>query len=58
MTEDKVHEIVEALERKANVELQRATAYHNGYIQACEDFGRAIRQELLDVGEDELTCRN
>ncbi len=53
MTEDKVYEIVEALERKANVELQRATAYHNGYIQACEDFGRAIRQELLDVGEED-----
>lgn len=53
MTVDKVYEIEEALEGKANIELQRATAYHKGYIQACEDFGRAIRQELFNVEEEE-----
>lgn len=48
---DKVHEITDTLEHKANAELQKATAYHNGYMQACEDFGRAIRQELIGKNE-------
>lgn len=58
LTVDKVNEITDALEHKANAELQKATAYHNGFMQACEDFGRAIRQELIDENEEELTCRN
>lgn len=53
MTEDKVYEIVEAIERKANVELQRAIAYHNGYIQACEDFGREMRRMISEERGEE-----
>lgn len=40
---DKVHEITDTLEGMANVKLQEATAYHKGYMKACEDFGREMR---------------
>lgn len=43
---DKVHEITDMLEHQAGIELQKATAYHKGYVQACEDFGRKIRQAI------------
>ena len=48
LTVDKVHEITDMLEHQANAKLNEATAYHNGYVHACEDFGRAIRQELIE----------
>lgn len=40
---DKVSEIADTLEGMANMKLQEATAYHKGYVQACEDFGREMR---------------
>ena len=43
---DQTHEIADMLETQANIELQKATSYHNGYIQACEDFGRALRSNI------------
>lgn len=47
---DKVHEITDALEHKSNAELrstlEKATAYHEGYVQACEDFGREMRRAI------------
>lgn len=48
LTANELHEIADMLEHRANAKLNEATAYHNGYVQACEDFGRAIRQELID----------
>lgn len=45
-TADQTHEIADMLETKANIELQKATSYHNGYIQACVDFGRALRSNI------------
>lgn len=47
---DKVNEITDALEHAANKklveEVQKANAYRDGYIQACEDFGREMRRLL------------
>lgn len=40
---DRVHEITDTLEHAANMELQKATAYRDGYVKACEDFGREMR---------------
>lgn len=53
LTLDKVYEITDMLERKANDELNKATAYHEGYIQACEDFGREIRLKLIEEQVEE-----
>lgn len=51
---DKVHEITDALERRANIELQKATSYHKGYMQACEDFGREMRRMISEeLGEED-----
>lgn len=49
----KVYEITDMLERKANTELQKATAYHEGYIQACEDFGREIRDLIYEQNKED-----
>ena len=49
---DQTHEIAVMLETQANIELQKATSYHNGYIQACEDFGRALRNSIYESKED------
>lgn len=43
---DKVHEITDRLEHQAGIELQKATSYHKGYVQACEDFGREMRRVI------------
>lgn len=48
MTIDKIHEITDMLEQRAHSELQKATSFHNGYVQACEDFGRALRDEIYN----------
>ena len=48
LTIDRIYEITDVLQQKANNELQKAVSFHNGYIQACEDFGRAVRSEILD----------
>ena len=53
LTRDEVYEITDMLERKANDELNKATAYHAGYIKACEDFGREIRRRLLEEQKEE-----
>ena len=49
---DKVHEITDALENKASIkkskELEKVNAYYEGYTQACEDFGRAMRQAISE----------
>lgn len=50
LTLDKVHEITDTLERKAVENCddynRKAQAYRDGYIQACEDFGREIRHAI------------
>lgn len=43
LTVGRIHEITDMLEHQANNELQKVTSFHNGYIKACEDFGRVIR---------------
>lgn len=47
---DKVHEVTDKLENKANIEhankIQKANAYLEGYVQACEDFGREMRRAI------------
>lgn len=53
LTVDKVYEITDMLENQANANLQKATAYHNGYVKACEDFGRAIRDLLYEQNEED-----
>lgn len=50
---DKVHEITDTLEHQAGIELQKATSFHKGYVQACEDFGREIRQLLYEHNEED-----
>lgn len=53
LTVDKVHEITDMLENQANDNLQKATAYHNGYVKACEDFGRVIRDLLYEQNKED-----
>lgn len=43
---DETHKITDELERKATVALNDAQAYYKGYVQACEDYGRKIRQVI------------
>lgn len=45
---NKTNEITDRLEHEASKKLSEAHAYHKGYIQACEDFGRALRLEIYD----------
>lgn len=51
--EDKVHEITDALERRANIELQKATSHHKGYMQACEDFECKMRRMISEELREE-----
>lgn len=48
----KTNEITDRLEHEASKKLNEAQAYHKGYIQACEDFGRALRIEVYELNED------
>lgn len=48
LTIDRIHELTDMLEHQAHNELQKATSFHNGYIKACEDFGRAVRNEIYN----------
>lgn len=48
----KTNEITDRLEQESSKKLNEAQAYHKGYIQACEDFGRALRLEVYDLNED------
>lgn len=41
---DETHKITDALEHEAANKLNDAQAYYKGYVQACEDYGRKIRQ--------------
>ncbi|MBQ6787532.1 MAG: hypothetical protein IJO85_07415 [Lachnospiraceae bacterium] len=43
---DITHEITDDLEKEANAKLAEAKIYHEGYIQACEDYGKRIRQAV------------
>lgn len=47
----KTNEITDRLEHEATKKLNEAQAYHKGYIQACEDFGRALRLEVYEQNE-------
>nr|WP_295681181.1 hypothetical protein [uncultured Lachnoclostridium sp.] len=48
----RVHEITDQLEseasKKLNAEVKRAQAYHEGYVQACEDFGKIMRANISE----------
>ncbi|BDZ80507.1 hypothetical protein [Claveliimonas bilis] len=48
LTIDRIYEITDMLEHQAHNELQKATSFHNGYVKACEDFGRALRDEIYN----------
>jgi len=47
---DKTHEIADTLQREAAIqcgkEMERATAYKDGYVQACEDYAREMRHAI------------
>lgn len=51
---DKVHEITDTLEHKATEScdeyIRKAQSYRDGYIQACEDFGREMRRDKQRTG--------
>lgn len=44
---NKTHEITDELEHIAHQKLIEEQKYHEGYIQACEDFGRRMRAEII-----------
>ena len=56
LTIEKVHEITNELEKRAslqlNLEITKAQNYHDGYVQACEDFGKWVRAELYCNGKE------
>lgn len=47
---DKVNEIEATLEHKAiencDKYIRKAQSYRDGYVQACEDFGREMRKAI------------
>lgn len=45
---EKTNEIADRLEHEASKKLNEAQSYHKGYVQACEDFGRALRLEVYE----------
>ncbi len=45
---DETHKITDELEHKATEKLLDAQAYFKGYVQACEDYGRAIRNVVYE----------
>lgn len=44
---EKTHKITDQLEHEASVRLNEEQAYYNGYVQACEDFGRRVRGAII-----------
>lgn len=52
---DRTYEITDLLEQMANVEYMKATAYRDGYVKACEDFGRELRARALMEQTDAST---
>lgn len=42
-----LHEITNELEYASSLKLQKAQAYHEGYVKACEDLGRNLIQNVL-----------
>lgn len=49
---DMSHKITDKLQHEASMKLQREMAYHDGYIQACEDFGRRLRQSIYEENNE------
>ena len=49
---DKTREITDTLEyeasRRKRTELTKINAYYEGYTQACEDYGRRMREEIQE----------
>ena len=45
---DKTNAITDSLQHAASKKLNEEQAYYNGYVQACEDFGRALRMEIYE----------
>lgn len=45
---DITHKITDELEHEASSKLAEAQAYHKGYVQACEDYGRRLRREIYE----------
>lgn len=49
---DATHEIANSMEHQSSVKLNRtiaeANARHEGYVQACEDFAKAMRQKISE----------
>lgn len=43
---DKSYEITDMLQQASSEKLNEAQAYHKGYVQACEDFGKALRLKM------------
>lgn len=55
MTTDKICEITDMLQKAAGEKLRNAQAYYEGYVQACEDFSRNIRAELIEEASSRKT---
>jgi hypothetical protein len=47
---DFTHEIANSLENRAslklNSDMEKAQAEYKGYVQACEDFAKAMREQI------------
>ena len=43
------HDITIELQHEASIKLSEARAYYDGYVKACEDFGRRIREEAYNL---------
>lgn len=44
---EKINKTIDELEHEAAVRLNEQQAYHSGYVQACEDFGRRLRGSII-----------
>lgn len=49
---NKSNEITDMLQQESSKKLNEAQAYHKGYVQACEDYGRALRLEVYEQNEN------
>lgn len=54
---DTINEITNQLEHNASIkkakETEKIQAYYEGYVQACEDFGKRMRAELIEQSNKE-----
>lgn len=44
---ERINKTTDELEHEAAARLNEQQAYHSGYVQACEDFGRRLRGSII-----------